>query len=293
MNKSFWMLFAAFLFSLMAAFTKWGAKDFSTFELVFYRSLFGVICMAAWVRWEGKTLRTPLAWAHLKRSFLGTLGMTIWFFAIAHLPLSTAMTLNYTSPLYMAAIVSTLAVMAGKALQPKLIAAIILGFLGVVLVLKPEVQASQVVPALIGLTSGFFAALAYFQIKQLSAMQEPEWGIVFYFTLFGTVWGALGHLLLEGPFSPITLNNVPALLGIGATATLAQLCLTRAWGSDNVLLTAVFQYSAIVFATVIGVVVFNESLSGQSLGGIAVILIAGIWASLLNRKGHQESSSQR
>ena len=283
MQKSVWMLAAAFFFSVMAAFTKLGAQHFDTLELIFYRSLFGVIMVAMWVRSKHQTLKTPLAFSHIKRSFFGTLGMSIWFYAIAHLPLGTAMTLNYTSPLYMAGTIAVLSWWHKHPLNFKQILAVIMGFIGVVFVLRPELRECDELPALIGLTSGFFRALAYFQVKELSAMKEPEWRIVFYFTLFGTIWGALGQLLMKGHFNALTMDSIPALIGIGITATLAQLSMTRAWGAENILLTAVFQYTAIVFATIIGVFFFSESLPWQSATGIAIILVAGVWATLVNR----------
>ncbi len=283
MQKSVWMLVAAFFFSVMAALTKVGAQNFGTSELIFYRSLFGVIVMAAGVAASGRSLKTPLAFSHIKRSFFGTLGMSIWFYAIAHLPLGTAMTLNYTSPLYMAGGVVLMSFWHKHPVKWVQAAAVLLGFLGVVLVLRPEVHAGDELPALIGLTSGLFGAMAYYQIRELAHMKEPEWRIVFYFTLFGTVWGALGQLLLGGGFTPVRLSDVPALLGIGVTATAAQYTMTRAWGGENVLLTAVFQYSAIVFATLIGMLFFAESLPWQSALGIATILVAGVWATLANR----------
>ena len=284
MIKSLWMLVASLLFALMAAFARMGAYDFSALELVFYRSAFGAAVIALWVWAQGFTLRTPLVRAHFMRSFLGTFALTIWFYAISKLPLGTAMTLNYTSPLYMALIVIFLAVKNGESFSRASAAAVVLGFFGVTLVLKPELSPGQTFPALVGLTSGFFAALAYFQIRQLSRMQEPEWRIVFYFTLFGTVWGLGGHLLLAGGMTPVTWDNAPALLGMAVTATGAQLAMTRSWGSANTLLTAVFQYSAIVFAAGFGLAFFDEPVGLMSAAGIAVILVSGVWAAVIAKK---------
>ena len=126
--QSLWMLAAAFLFSLMAACTKWCSDYFSTFELVFYRSLFGMVSLGLWVLWQKKDLRTHLWFSHIKRSCFGTLGLTIWFYTLAVLPLGTSMTLNYTSPLYMALFASVAAIRMGRSLNFGLLAAIVAGF---------------------------------------------------------------------------------------------------------------------------------------------------------------------
>ena len=137
MIKSLWMLVASLLFALMAAFARMDASDFSALELVFYRSAFGAAVIALWVWAQGFTLRTPLVRAHFMRSFLGTFALTIWFYAISKLPLGTAMTLNYTSPLYMALIVIFLAVKNGESFSRASAAAVVLGFFGVSSVSRP------------------------------------------------------------------------------------------------------------------------------------------------------------
>lgn len=281
--QSLWMLAAAACFSLMAAFTKLGATDFDTFELVFYRSLFGVVLIGIWATAKGLSIRTSRFVSHMKRSFLGTLALSIWFFAIAHLPLGTAMTLNYTNPLYMALILTVIAWRKREPVEYALIGTVIMGFFGITLVLRPELRAGDEVPALIGLSAGFFTALAYFQVKQLCSMKEPEWRIVFFFTLFGAVWGLLGQLATKG-LHPLTFENMPALLGMGISATAAQLCMTRAWGTGNMFLTSVLQFSAIVFAVILGVILFDEKLSLQSTCGIAVIIAAGVMATILTKR---------
>ena len=283
MQKSFWMLLAAFLFASMAAFTKMGAREFDVMELVFYRSIFGVVCIFIWTLFKGLSVATPLIGSHLKRSFLGTMGLTIWFFAISQLPLGTAMTLNYTSPLYIAAILTGAALWKHRPIRLLLVLSVILGFVGVVLVLKPSLNHGQELAALIGLSSGLFAALAYLQVKELSDMKEPEWRIVFYFTCFGSVWGLAIQLMLHGHMTPLTLDNIPVLFGIAVTGTLAQLTMTRSWGSPSPLLTSAFQYSGIIFAAVYGSLFFDEPIGVVSAIGIAIILISGVSASFLSK----------
>lgn len=280
MKGSLWMLAAAFFFALMASFTKFSSDEFGTFELVFYRASFGAAVIFIWARAAGRSLATSLWKAHVFRSFLGTLALTIWFFAIAHLPLGTAMTLNYTSPLYMAAILAVIAVRRSEKIDLGLTAAIIAGFAGVAMVLKPEVDPETIVPAVVGLSSGFFAALAYWQVKELSAMKEPEWRIVFYFSLFGAAWGAAGELLFGELHVPEASDAAP-LLGLGVSATLAQLSMTRAWSRGNMHLSAVLQFSGIIFAALIGLFFFNEAVSIASWIGMLVIAASGAAATIL------------
>lgn len=282
--QSVWMLVSSFFFSLMAAFTKLGAQDFGTFELVFYRQIVGCGLIFIWVMATHRTVLTHLFPSHLKRSLLGTLALMIWVYAIGQLPLGTAMTLNYTNPLFMAAIVSYLAVRHGEPLQKKLIGCVLFGFFGITLILRPDVGASDVLPSLIGSLSGFFAALAQFQVRQLAQMREPEWRIVFYFTLTGTVAALIGHFIWEGGLTPITSENIWALAGMAIAGVIAQLAMTRAWNGGNVLVTSCFQFSAIIFASLIGWISFDEPISLLTGTGIGVIIIAGVTATMETRK---------
>lgn len=284
MTKSLWMLVASLLFALMAAFARMGASDFSALELVFYRSAFGAAVIAIWVAWKGFTLKTPLVRSHFMRSFLGTFALTIWFYAISKLPLGTAMTLNYTSPLYMALIVIFLAIRKGESFSRASATAVALGFLGVTLVLKPELSPEQTFPALVGLTSGFFAALAYFQIRQLTRMQEPEWRIVFYFTLFGTVTGLVGTYALEGGLHMPNTKGLIGILGMGLCATLGQICTTRSYAYGNMLLSSCLGFSAIPFSVIISFFWFGESVTAATLTGAAIILCSGMMASVATKR---------
>lgn len=285
MLRSFWMLSASFFFALMAACNKLAAADgFGSYELVFYRQVFSMAAIAVWVFATGRTLKTKHWTGHLKRSLLGNLSLVIWFWSIARLPLGTAMTLNYTNPLFMAAIVAALAVWRGEKLEWVLLGCVAAGFCGVALVLHPETGSSDLGVGLIGLSSGFFAAVTQFQIRQLAVLKEPVWRIVFYFSLTGTIAGLIGHWAVEGPLTPLTASNALPLFGMGLCGLLAQLSLTRAWGGSSLLLTSSLQYSAIVFAAVIGFLAFGEPLSLLEGAGIALIIAAALAATLETKR---------
>ncbi len=285
--KSLWMLSASFFFSLMAVFVKMGASDFGSLELIFYRSIAGVALLYTFIRMKGYSIKTPHLWGHFKRSFIGTVSMSIWFFSLTMLPIGTSMTLNYTSPLFMALFVFIVSLYRKEPIQWGLMATIALGFLGVILVFQPSLGAGQEFGALLALTSGFLGSIAYWQIKELGQLNEPSWRIVFYFTIFGTLYGLLGCLLFEGGLSPITTDNVWYLLGIAICATLAQCSLTMAFGQGNLLLSSCLQFSAIVVAEIMGVIFFSDPISLMTSVGILVIMIAGVASTVLTKKANK------
>ncbi len=280
--QSLWMLAAALLFSLMGVCVKLAGEYYSVAELVFYRSLLGSIGLALFVRWRGLSLVTPHVWMHLRRGVVGTVALSLWFFATTVLPVGTAMTLNYTSPLFLAAFTIGLAISSGRAVEWPLAAAVGMGFVGVVLVLQPSFSHGQELAAVTGLASGVLSAVAYWHVKELGKLREPEWRTVFYFSVAGAVLG-LGGTLFTG-FSPHTARGLWLIAGVAGFATLAQLAMTRAYGKGSTLLVATLQFSAIVFASILGVIVFGDSISFETGIGIAIILGSGIGASVLGAR---------
>lgn len=128
----------------------------------------------------------------------------------------------------------------------RLIAAAAVGFSSVLIVLRPDFSSAEALPSLIGLTAGMFSTAAYLQIRALIRDGEPEWRIVFYFSLFGVGFGLLGTLLFEGGLTRITTENILPLLGMGVCAVLSQLSFTLSRGckkSARYEHSAVFRYS--------------------------------------------------
>ncbi len=285
--QSLWMLLASFFLTLMAACAKWGASDYGTFALLFYRSGVGFIAIAVWMAFTSKDFRTKFLGGHILRSIAGSLGVFCWFWAIGRMPLETTMTLNYTSPLFMALTVAVISSRKGIPVDKRMIAAIVLGFAGALLVLRPTSEGTALIPAAVALFSAMLACAAYLQIRQLSALNEPAWRIVFYFTLFGTLTGAAGALLAEPQGLAVvpTVRVVSAILGLGLFGLFAQLSLTKAFGGGNLLLTAVFQFSAIAFAAGAGWLFFGDEITWVSALGILVIIFAGASAAVFTKQG--------
>ncbi|MBS4096364.1 MAG: DMT family transporter [Sulfuricella sp.] len=268
------MVVAGFLFGCMGVFVKLGAEFFSSAELVFYRSLFGLIFLMVIVWTRRLPLATPVWRMHLWRGLSGFVALMLFFYAIGALPLATAVTLNYTSPLFLA-FLSVLVLR--ERFHVPLGLATLLGFLGVVLLLQPTFHDNQWFAGLMGLTSGFFAGIAYLNVKQLGKIGEPSYRVVFYFTLLSTVGGGLWMALHT--FHPITSHNIWLLLGMGTTATLAQLAMTQAYQVGKTLVVGSLAYSAVVFASLWGILLWGEVLSETSWLGVALIIFSGIIAS--------------
>lgn len=278
-----WMLAAGIFFACMGALVKIGAQKFSSNELVFYRSLFGLLTIFIITRSGRKSLVTRHWKLHFSRSLLGFASLALYFYAITKLPLATAVTLNYTSALFLAAL--SWFFLRSEA-KPILLLAIVIGFVGVALLLQPSFTEGIWLPALMGLISGLLAGIVYLQVTQLGRMGEPEWRTVFYFTLACTIGSGLWMLIHQ--FHSLTLRDLGLLSAMGACATLAQLAMTRAYRKGDPLVAGSLAYSTVILSSLFGILLWDETLSLAGWIGVALIVISGI-ISLRGRVGFDKS----
>jgi drug/metabolite transporter (DMT)-like permease len=269
--KSSWMLVAGLLFGCMGVFVKLGSAHFSYVELVLYRSLFGLLLVYGIMLQQRIGIATQHWRTHLWRSISGSIALALFFYCITVLPLATAVTLNYTAPLFLT--ILTMLVFKDKFHLPLSIA-IGLGFCGVVLLLRPTLQQNQLLPGLLGLISGFLAGVAYLNVRQLAMVGEPDTRTVFYFSLLATLGS--GVWILFGTLHTITPQGLLILLGMGGSATLAQLAMTRAYRTGRTLVVGSLAYSTIVFASLFGMLLWNETLTPSSWLGMAFIIASGM-----------------
>jgi S-adenosylmethionine uptake transporter len=287
--QALWMLLGAAFFATMGVCVKFGSEHFNSAELVFYRGIVGLVFLAIIAKQQKVSLRTQYPVMHLWRSAIGVSSLSAWFYAIAHLPLATAMTLNYMSSVWIAAFI------VGGSLvnwnpqdgrspwsQGPLALSVIAGFAGVVMMLRPTVEQNQIFAGLIGLMSGFAAAFAYMQVMALGRLGEPEARTVFYFAIGTTVAGLIG--MGFAGVSEWNWEHAVWLLPVGIFASLGQLCMTRAYSHGATLVVANLQYSGIVFAALYSLLLFGDDIPLIGWAGMALIVVSGMSATLLRAR---------
>lgn len=287
--QALWMLLGAAFFATMGVCVKFASAYFTSAELVFYRGLVGIVFLGILAKQRGISLRTRYPGMHVWRSAVGVLSLGSWFYAIAHLPLATAMTLNYMSGVWVAAFL-----VGGNLLnwnpqegesawsQGPLAITVLSGFAGVVMMLRPTIEQNQIFAGLIGLMSGFVAAFAFMQVMALSRVGEPETRTVFYFAI-GTAVAGGGVMLFDG-VTPWDWYHAIWLLPVGVLASLGQLCLTRAYSQGATLVVANLQYSGIVFAALYSLLLFGDDIPFIGWAGMALIVASGMAATLLRAR---------
>ena len=288
--QSLWMLFASFMFAIMGVCVKLASETFSTSEIVMYRGLIGVAIMYCVLRRHGDSFRTSMPGQHLWRGVVGVVALWLWFYSIAILPLATAVTLNYTAPIWIALIMFGAGWLRKKQhVEWPLAAAIGLSFVGVTLLLQPVFGSRQIGAALMALMSGMLSALAYLQVRKLGMLGEPESRVVFYFSCVNLLAGLFGNVVAGG-VGPVIWHGfdsaraVMLILGVGVSATAAQMAMTRAYRLGNTLVVANLQYTGIAFSSVWGVLIFNDVFDWHSWTGMGVILVSGVAATFYNNR---------
>ncbi len=283
------MVLATVLFAAMGACVKLASAHAGTAWVVGMRGAVGAVIVGL-IAWGGATsLATRVPALHLRRGLAGVIALSMWFYCMGQLPLATAVTLNYMSSVWMAAFMVLRARFADR--QPvdrRVLAAIALGFVGVVVVLRPTIDREQWLAGLVGVASGMLSAMAYVQVTALGKAGEPETRVVFYFSLTGTAMGLLMGMS-TGLASPTPVGHWPwttwaCLVAVGVFATLAQLLMTRAYARGPMLVMANLQYLGIVHASLIGALLFHEPLHWDAAAGMALITASGIWSTRLRQR---------
>ena len=275
--QSLWMLVASLLFACMGVCVKLVAVTHSAVEITFYRSFISLILMFALVSVRRVPLATPHWRWQISRGVVGFIALFAYFYAITLLPLATAVTLNYTSAIFLAIYLA----LAGMRMGAGILGALVVGLVGVALLLKPTLHADQLLAGLIGLGSGVLAGMAYFSVRELGARDEPEMRTVFYFSLVSSI--CAGMWLVFSELHAVDLKSGLLLLGVACFATVAQLAMTRAYTRGKTLMSAALAYSTVIFSSLFGALFWGEVLDASAWIAIGLIILSGIAATHFSR----------
>jgi drug/metabolite transporter (DMT)-like permease len=262
----------------MGVCVKLGAAQFAAAELVFWRGFIATLLIGSYILLHRLPLATPHARTHVVRGLAGFASLVMYFHAISMIPLAAAVTLNYTSPLFLALL---LVLWLKEPVRRGFHAVLAAGFVGVIFLLQPTLARDQWLGAVFGLGSGVISSIAYLNVRRLGELGEPEWRTVFYFSALSAL-GGLPWLLAASPFHAIDLHGWLLLLGVGGFGVLAQLCMTAAYKRGKTLVSASLAYSTVVFSSVFGMLLWDETLPWTGWLGVILIIASGLLATALS-----------
>lgn len=268
-------LLATLFFSLMSLSVRLASVEAPVGQIVFWRSAVALVPILVYLAWRGQLrhgLRTERPLGHVKRSLYGCAAMFFSFLSIAHLPLALATALSFLAPLIVVPLaIATL----GERPGIVVVAATLLGFLGVGLMLWPAMVGPELaVGTLIGVGAGLACAattaLAKTEIKRLTATEAPA-AIAFYFAVVCAVCG-----LATWPFGWADVGHTAllALIASGLFGGFAHIAMTEAVARAPVSTLAPFEYTAMIWAILFDLAVFALWPELPSLFGALLIVIA-------------------
>lgn len=268
------VLGAAAVFSVAGAFVKALEGAIPLAQVVFCRNLFciPVLLPLLWRHGGPSALRTSHPWMHAWRTAAGLLGMCGAFYGYAHLPLATVTALGFTMPLFLTLLSVPLL---GERVGPRRGAAVLAGFGGVLLMANPagmpEGQAVAVGLALLGALGW---ALAMISIRRLGDAGERGVSIVLWFAISAAA--VSGIACVPGWVAP-TAGQWLLLAGTGLVSAAAQVMMTEGYRRGEATLLAPFEYSAIVWTTLTGALIWAELPDGWDLAGMTVLVASGLY----------------
>ena len=287
-----YMLLGALISALNGAVSKILADDMSAMEIVFFRNLIGVALILYALKHTPPTLSGGKWYLLITRGVFGFSAMILFFYTIATIPLGEAITLNKTSPLFVTLLAFYLL---KETLNKTTLFALLIGFMGVLLIVKP-VGMTVSYEHFLGVLGGFFAAAAYATIKKIKDIYDAR-VIVLSFVGLGTLLPALFFLSAPYVNAPDSLSFLfPAfsypssskvwglIIFMGIISVISQWLLTKAYSSSNLSIVGVISYTNIPFAIGFGWMLGDSLPDTLTYVGIGLIVFGGFMVGLRNKK---------
>lgn len=272
---------SVFLFAAMFGLCKYLSDTLSTFEIMFFRCIIALIPISFIIFIQcikNKSLNKAKAKKPLLlflRCFFGSAAMLLTFYAYTLLPMATACTLIFTSVLWT---IPLSVLLLGYKISAARTVATVIGFGGVLVMLTP--QAGLYYGYMIALLCAFFQAVVTILLHKLGKTESPML-IVFYFMLTGSIISLIG---MNTHSFNVAINDIPLLLTMGILGAAGQYLMSIAYRDAHPTLLSPFQYTSLIWSSVIGYVVWNDILSAQGWAGALIIIGSTVYLTLSERR---------
>lgn len=283
-RATLWMFGAILSLSTMAISGRELAAELTTFQILFYRSLAGLVLMTVLLSRTGWwQVRTQHFGTHLIRNLSHYVGQYAWFYGLALLPLAEVFALEFTMPIWTAIFAAFLL---GERISAKRAIAIAIGFSGVLIMLRPGIAVVSPV-SLIVLGAALAYGFAHTYTKKLSGI-DPPFAILFYTTVIQLPVAIVPAL---NDWAWPSLAMWPWVFGVGAFALTAHYCMTRAFQLEDVTVAMPIDFLRLPFIAVVGFIVYDERPEIWVFVGAAVVFF-GSWLNLKAASGAKRTADQ-
>ncbi len=263
---------AMVLFATLMMVVKYiGEAGIAVPEMIFWRQAVPTVLLLTWFAARGKlgTLRTSRARSHFLRTFVGMIGMIGMLISVTHLHLAESTTLSFTAPLF-AVVIAALVMREHVGIWRW--SAVALGFCGVLVIARPGVADISTIGTAAGLFSGLVLAIVNFQIRDLGRT-ESSICIVFYFSLFGTLFAALLAPFFVSAHSPYEWF---LLVSLGVLGAGSQFLIAASLRFAPVMSVIVIDYTLLIWSTLYGWLIWNDLPSWTTWIGAPAIIVASL-----------------
>jgi drug/metabolite transporter (DMT)-like permease len=272
LRAALWMLGAVVTLSTMAIGGRELARELNTFQILFFRSLVGLAVISALIHRSGwHQVKTRVFGTHLVRNVSHYGGQFGWFFALGVIPLSEVFAIEFTTPIWTALLAGAVL---GERMNRLRVAAIALGFIGVLVIIRPGLSVVSL-GALAALGAALAYAVSYIMTKKLSGTDTPL-AILFYMTAIQLPLG-LAAALFDWRWP--SAGAWPWVAAVAITALLAHYCIARAFRLTDASVVVALDFLRLPLIAVLGWLLYREPVSAWVLGGGALVFLA-IWLNL-------------
>lgn len=272
----FWMIISCIAFAAMWVMIRYASRDMHAFQIVFFRNFIGTIVLLPMLLANRGLLRFDKIGSHLRRATSGFVATMGTFYAVSHAPLATALSINYTAPLF--ATVGAVLFL-GEKIRLRRVAALVIGFVGMLIVVRPGAlpMTPGVVAAMISAVSTAFSIIA---IRALVASDDSRAVAAWSFILM-----TIPSLIAASFVWTMPPQHVwPLLAGIGIAAAIGQLSMSKAFSLAEA--SAILPYDFVRFGLVAsaGIALFGERIDALTIVGGGIILATTIYLALRERQ---------